>query len=430
MKKSLFFGVSMAILALSSNATYAQTLRIAEHQELRLEALRALEPALEAELGVEIEILDYPVPDRDYLTKLLTELRAGNAPDLFTAPRGQDLADMVAAGYLAPVGEAFEASDAYAKIFDVAKELVRTEEGEFYAIPVIVDVQQIYYRRDVLEGAGISTEQPANWQELLDRAKEIREKTGAYGLMYPAGVTWGGGAFGEGFKHMILGTEAGQIANADGTLDLNNDSVRDVFGFYAELINNDLMPIDPLLGPEPWIIPKYEMFPAGDLVATTCGTWCYIYDWGPESRNPIDNVTSVVGTWAFPGQTDGEYVVVDVNAPWAVNAKSTNIDMATKLAIAMASVDATVAYATRIGNIPARVDAADNADFQALEALVPVHANLESGVFLRSATGFSAVAEGVARATEALLRKDTDAEGAQAILVEYVTDLLGDEAVQ
>ena len=46
------------------------------------------------------------------------------------------------------------------------------------------------------------------------------------------------------------------------------------------------MPIDPLLGPEPWIIPKYEMFPAGDLMATTCGTWCYIYDWGKAARFP------------------------------------------------------------------------------------------------------------------------------------------------
>jgi len=430
MKKSVLTSVSLAALLLSGVAATAETLRIAEHQELRLEALRALEPALEAELGIDIEILEYPVPDRDYLTKLLTELRAGNAPDVFTAPRSQDLADMVAAGYLAPIGEAFEASDAYGELFDVAKDLVRTPEGEYFAIPALVDVQQIYYRRDLLEEAGISTEQPEDWADLLARAMEIKEETGAFGLMFPAGVTWGGGAFGEGFKHMILGTDTPQIANADGTLNLSGQGVQDVFGFYADLINNDLMPVDPLLGPEPWVIPKYEMFPAAELAATTCGTWCYIYDWGPQSRNPIPDVTEAVGTWAFPGQNGGNFVVVDVNAPWAVNASSLNVEMATKLAIAMASVDATVSYATRIGNIPARADATDNAEFMAMTPLVPIHANVEDGTFLNTTTGFSTVAEGVARATEALLRKETDAAGAQAILIEYVSDLLGEDVVK
>lgn len=430
MKKNLLTGVGVAAVLFSGLSASAETLRIAEHQELRLEALRALEPALEAQLGVDIEILEYPVPDRDYLTKLLTELRAGNAPDVFTAPRSQDLADMVAAGYLAPLGEAFKASEAYESLFGVAKDLVRTPDGEYYAIPAIVDVQQIYFRRDLLEEAGISTEQPKDWEDLLARAAEVKEKTGAYGLMFPAGVTWGGGAFGEGFKHLILGTSTGQIANDDGTLNLTGEGVEEVFNFYAELINGDLMPVDPLLGPEPWVIPKYEMFPAAELAATTCGTWCYIYDWGPESRNPIENVTEAVGTWAFPGQEGGNYVVVDVNSPWAVSANSVNVELATQFAIAMASVDATVAYAKRIGNIPARVDASSNAEFQELEALVPIHANVEGGTFLQAATGFSVVAEGVARATEALLRKETDGAGAQEIMVEYVTDLLGEDVVK
>jgi len=36
----------------------------------------------------------------------------------------------------------------------------------------------------------------------------------------------------------------------------------------------------------------------------------------------------------------------------------------------------------------------------------------------------------MARATEALLRKETDAAGAQAILVDHVRQTLGDEAVK
>ncbi|WP_417714925.1 ABC transporter substrate-binding protein [Roseibium sp. SCP14] len=408
----------------------AETIRIAEHRQARIDALMESVPAIEDKYGVTIEVVEYPAPEKDYLTKILTELRAGNAPDLFTAPRGQDVADMVAAGYLAPVGDELKAWDGYADLFDVAKALVTTQDGNIYVLPAMLNVQQIYFRRDLLEKAGISTDQPKNWAELLDRAKEIKEKTGAYGLMFPAGVTWGGGAFGEGFTYLIMGSSTPQIANDDGTLNLTGEGIKDVFGFYADLINNDLMPVDPLLGPEPWIIPKYEMFPAGDLATTTCGTWCYIYDWGPESRNPIPDVTSAVGTWAVPGQNEGQYVLVDVDSPWAVNAKAANPDLAKKVLLELGAVDATVAYAERIGNIPGRKGAAENADFQKLKALVPIHGNVDNGVFLKTATGFSVVSEGVARATEALLRKETDAAGAQEILVEYSRNLLGDEAIK
>ena len=62
--------------------------------------------------------------------------------------------------------------------------------------------------------------------------------------------------------------------------------------------------------------------------------------------------------------------------------------------------------------------------------VVPVLKDVDKGAFERSTPGFSVVSEGVARATEALLRKQSDAAGAQAILVKYVKDLLGDSAVK
>jgi multiple sugar transport system substrate-binding protein len=296
----------------------------------------------------------------------------------------------------------------------------------------MLNVQQIYYRRDILEKAGISTEQPKTWAELLERAKEVKAKTGAYGLLFPAGVTWGDGAFVEGFRLLIVGTATPQIANADGTLNLTGPGIKEAFGFYADLINGDLMPIQPLLEPEPWVTPKYEMFPAGKLVATTGGSWGYIYDWGPQSKNPIPNVTEVVGTWQVPGKTGGLYVLVDLESPWAVSAKSPDLGLAKKVMLELGSVKADVAYAQNLGNIPGRTDAAVDPEFQKLTPLVPILAAMKNGTgtYLKTAEGFSAVAEGVSRGTEALLRKQTDAAGAQKILVDYVKEVLGEDAVK
>jgi multiple sugar transport system substrate-binding protein len=424
-------GISVAV-ALAIGSAQAKTIRIAEHRQARIDALKTVVPDIEKKYNVHIEVVEYPAPEKDYLTKLLTELRAGNAPDIFTAPHGQDVADMAAAGYLAPLTAELKAWDGYAQSVDAAKAMATGKDGQMYVLPAMLNVQQIYYRRDILEKAGISTAQPKTWAELLDRAKEIKAKTGAYGLLFPAGVTWGGGSFTEGFRLFIVGTSTPQIANDDGTLNLTSPGIKDAFGFYADLINNDLMPIQPLLEPEPWVVPKYQMFPAGKLVATTSGSWCYIYDWGPESKNPIPNVTEVVGSWEVPGKQGGQYVLVDLESPWAVNSKSPDVGLAKKVMLELGSVKADVAYAQNLGNIPGRTDAAADPGFQKLKPLVPILAALKNGTgtYLKTAEGFSAVAEGVARATEAQLRKKTDAAGAQKILVDYVKEVVGDEAVK
>src|ERR1700676_3700441 len=431
LRKTILMGITVSS-ALAIGSAQAKTIRIAEHRPARIDALKKVVPDIEKKYNVQIEVVEYPAPEKDYLTKLLTELRAGNAPDIFTAPHGQDVADMVAAGYLAPITTELKAWEGYAQLFDVGKAMATSKEGQAYVLPAMLNVQQIYYRRDILEKAGISTEQPKTWAELLDRAKEIKAKTGAYGLLFPAGITWGDGAFVEGFRLLIVGTSTPQIVTGDGKLNLTGPGIKDALGFYADLINNGLMPIQPLLEPEPWVVPKYEMFPAGKLVATTGGSWGYIYDWGPQSKNPIPNIIEAGGTWEVPGKDGGLHVLVDLDGPWAVNAKSSDVELAKKVLLELGSVKTDVAYAQNLGNIPGRVDAAADPDFQKLKALVPIAEDLKkgSGTYLKSAEGFSAVAEGVSRATEALLRKQTDAAGAQKILVDYVKGVLGDDVVK
>ena len=430
MKRFFVGGLTAVALVLLSGTADAATLRIALHGQAGLDAFKSTAAAIEKDLGVTVEIVEYPAPDKDYMTKLLTELAAGNGPDLFSIPSAAGVADMVAAGYLAPVTKELEAWDGYKDFVDVAKQLGKSPDGETYVMPSMVGIQQIYFRRDVLEKAGISTEQPKTWAELLDRAKEIKAKTGAYGLLFPAGTSWGGGAFDEGFQHLIIGSKTPQIVTADGKFDLNGEGVKDVFQFYKDLIDNDLMPVQPLLGPEPWVIPKYEMFPKGELAATTCGSWCYIFDWGRESKNPIPDVTKVVGTWADPGQESGEYVLANLAAPWAVNAKSADLDLAKKALLETGSLQFQIDSAARIGNIPSSRAVLKDPAFQALTELVPIQMAADHGTYLKQASGMSAVSEGVARATEALLRKETDAAGAQKILVDYVKETLGDEAVK
>jgi multiple sugar transport system substrate-binding protein len=420
------------VLALSVVGTpaFAATVRIAEHRQARIEALKAVIPDIEKQTGVDIELVEYPGPDREYVSKLLTEIAAGAGPDVFSLPSISQVVDFATAGYLQDVTEEVKASDAYSNFYDITKKAATFDDGKIYVMPTMLSVQQLFFRRDILEKAGISTEQPKDWNDLLQRSIDAKAKTGSYALMLPMGVTWGSGSFVESFRFLIAGSSTPQIASAGGKLDLTSKGVGEVFGFYEQMVANKLLPVDPLLGPEPWVIPKYEMFPAGKLLITSCGSWCYIFDWGPKSKNPIPDVTKTVGTWAVPGKDGGQYVMVDLSHPWAVNTSASDPDAAKNVLKAMGSVKLMVSYAANEGNLPSRKDAVDDTEFQKLTALVPLMKDLDRGAYLKSAPGFSTVMEGVGRATEALLLEKADAAGAQKILVDYVKATLGDDVVK
>lgn len=418
------------VLALPPLSVAQEVIRIAEHRSVRLDALRTLVPGIEQKLGIEIRVVEYPSPALDYFTKLVTELRSGNAPDVFTIPRDQQIDDLAAAGYLADLSDELAGWEGYEQLAPLAKQLARaTFDQRSYVVPSILAVEQLYYRKDILEQHGIPIEQPADWQDLLRRGRMIRERTGHYALLFPAGLTWGTGAYTEGFRHLLAGSSDARLLTEDGRYRLNSPGIRDAFEFYETLIEEDLMPIQPLLNPEPWIIPKYEMFPAGELLVTTCGTWCVIFDWGPNSRNPIPNLEQRVATWDMPGKHGGRHVMAALVYGWAVNQKSRRPERAKQVALELGSVESAIAYAEGLGNVPARLDATEHEGFAALTHIHNAHAQLLRASAVQTTVGSSTLMAGVARATESLLTGREDAAGAQRLLLKYVSNILGDEAV-
>ncbi len=438
---------SLWLLLMAAGPTRAvEIIRIAEHRAVRLAALKPLVPALEKKLGVEIRIVEYPSPALDYFTKLVTELRSGNAPDIFTIPRDQQLDDLAAAGYLADMSAALANWDGYSQLSPLVKRLGRATFDQVpYVVPSILTVEQLYYRRDILQQHNISTAQPQSWRELLRRAREIKTKTGHYALLFPAGLTWGAGSYTEGFRYLLAGSSDPELVNSKGQYRLRSDGVYEALKFYQDIIDADLMPVRPLLNPEPWVIPKYEMFPKGQLLSTTCGTWCVIFDWGPGSRNPIDNIEQVLGTWAMPARwgprnvesgasgelTNAEpFVMMSLVYSWAVNAQSRHLPQARQVALELGSVDAAIAYAQKLGNVPARRDAIGRPEFQSMKVLLEARKQLAKARAVRTTVGANALMSGVARATESLLTKRKDARGAQQMLVDYVSNVLGDDQVE
>lgn len=416
----------------SANIQHLPTLVIAEHRTARLQALMQLQPELEAKLGIRLKIVEYPAPPQDYFTKLVTELRAGNAPDVFTIPRDLQMDDLAAAGYLSDLTEDVQQWAGYWQLPELVQTLTRASfDEQVYVIPSIVAVEQLYYRHDLLTAAGISTAQPQSWQELLARSEQIKQQLGQYPLLIPAGLTWGMGSYTEGFRYLLASFSNYQLLNADNQYVLAADAVTAAFGFYQTLVEQQFMPVKPLLNPEPWVIPKYEMFPKGQLLITTCGSWCKVFDWGPGSRNPIANVDEAVQTWKFPSADGSEpFALASVVYAWAVNAKSRQQTLARQLVLALGEVDVALVYAEKLGNVPARLDAANHPAYAALGVRMADHALLTEARALRTTVGSNAMMAGVAQASEAVLTGRADASQAQQQLINYVSNVLGEQQVK
>ena len=122
--------------------------------------------------------------------------------------------------------------------------------------------------------------------------------------------------------------------------------------------------------------------------------------------------------------------MVGLGHPWSVNANAVSREASVEVLKAMAMPELAVSYAEKEGNLPARMSVAESEAFQKLTALAPLTGSLENGTYLKTAPNMSTVFEGVGRATEALLLGNADAAGAQQILVDYVTGILGEDAVE
>ena len=408
MKRKLTYIAFAAGACLCSVTALAQTtITVMDNQRLRLEVHRALEPACEANIGgVDIKLVEGADSGSQYSTQLLTQLNGGSAPDIFKVFDGR--AEVAASGFALDITDRVNAWPDWEQFYETARqEMLSIGDGRIYSLPYAGQAMTIWYRKDLFAEAGVSTEQPQTWGELLQRARDVRDKSRAeYGLMFPMGAIWGGGPWNEGFKHMLLGSSTPFVQAEDGRVIASSKGLLETFRFYETLVQEELFQIDPMLAPTPHVIPKYQQFPAGDLAMETQGTWGWRFDYGPDGATPIDNITQKVGTWAFP-TVDGSrppHIVGGMGHVFMVNAKTESPDLAFQVLQCLTSAEATGRFSLSIGGIAPRRDAREAApEYASHPELLADEDRLDEMLDIPSFEGQQAVVQAVATATEHLL---------------------------
>ena len=127
--------------------------------------------------NVDIEIV--AMAQDDVISKLNTSLANGDYTGL---PNIVLIEDYVVQGYLMEYPEEFaDLSDiADAKDFVAYKTSVNEIDGKLYGIPFDSGVAALFYRRDMIEAAGYTTEdmEDLTWDKYIEIGKAVKEKTG------------------------------------------------------------------------------------------------------------------------------------------------------------------------------------------------------------------------------------------------------------
>ncbi|GAB3396332.1 extracellular solute-binding protein [Humibacter soli] len=419
----------------SGSGSSASTISIVEYQQTRADAVKKLIPEFEKEMAakgqkIKVNLITDILTDAQFATKITQEFHAGTAPDVIDVG-ATTIPGYASAGYLLQLDASLNKWSGWKTFYPNVKTSTKQPDGHYYSIPHEANVQNLFFRKDVLTSMGIDTSQPKTWPDLISRLKQISAKTGQASIVLPAGTAWGGGTWAEGFLPLMAGTGSTFYNEKTGKWTLSSKGLTDTFDLYSQLTKQKLLPVQDLLNPNPWQPTKYVDFVKGTLPISAQGTWGWRYDWGPQGAAPIPNLTDKVTTWDYPALANGTkpYSVGGVGFAYGINAKSKNTDAATEFAEWLSSGSAVAQQLVAVGAAAPRSGITKIEPYASQPTLLDAEVQLKTSVLAPTGDGADQVSQAVQDATEKILTGSADGQQAAAFFKSEASNLLGSSLV-
>ena len=327
-EKKPYEGVTLRFVAVNHSWTSAMEQIIAEFEE---------------ETGAKVELEGYS--EDNLLSKLNVEFAAGSkSMDIVMLRPPLDGGTFIGNGWLENLDSYIEADKEfdYADVNSAASEPC-IRDGSVYGIPVVTEVEILYYRKDILEEKGI--EVPTTFDELLSAVEACTDKENelygfvARGALSPSVTQCAGFVFSNG---------ADWVSPDLKTCQIDDEGVIEAIRLYGNLLGN--------YGP-PGILDMswseaMTLFAQGKAVFATEASATASVVTDPESSVVADKV----GFAVFPAREAGADPVPYNISAWAlgINSKSQNKEAAWALISKLAGKDAQ-SYAQNHGVSSARI---------------------------------------------------------------------------
>ncbi|PCI87428.1 MAG: ABC transporter substrate-binding protein [Hyphomicrobiales bacterium] len=352
--------LSVATALLLSGVAYAENINyVSGVTGNALENFKKIVAPWEESTGNSVTFVPMPSSSTDQFGQYRLWLAAGNKDiDIYQT-------DVIWAPQLA---------EQFIDLADAAKDLApkhfksiiesQTVNGKLVALPIFTDAPALYYRTDLLEKHGASI--PKTWEELTTTAQMVQDAERAAGNGDMWGFVWQGNAY-EGLTcnalEWVKSFGGGQIIEADGTISINNVKAIAAIDLVKTWVGS-ISPAGVLAYQEE---EARGVWQTGNAVFMR--NWPYAYGLGNGDDSPIKGKFDVVPLPTGGGHDTSAATLGGWNV--AVSKYSEHIDVATSLAVYLASEEAQKTRALVSSNLPTIVALYDDADIAREQPIIP-----------------------------------------------------------
>ena len=450
MHKKAAFAISIATIASlalvgcspsgpSSGQTKGnQTLKVVYEKTDSFTALDTLFKTVKTEFekthkGVTVDLQPVAADDDNYKLKLaLSQRSAETAPDVFYEDTTNVRSD-ADAGYLLNLDKYVAKWADWSKFNAGAKNAGAGDNGSIYSVSLGTDTRVIWYNKNVLEKAGVSTPwQPKSWADILDTARKIKAaEPGVIPFNMYAGTGTGEGTVMQGFYELLYGTDKGANALYDQPSKkwvVGSKGFVDSLNFMKTLYGENLA-VTPAqaLDANVWKNVFGEWFPQNKLGATVEGSYTPSF-WATGGSYPWADYAKVMGTAVFPTENGQKPGGVSMSGGWtlAVGAKSKSPQLAFDfLAMALNKKNA-LTYNNANAQIAVRTDVSADPSYLAANPFVKAVTDAVTVTHFRPATSdYTKISTEVQKATEAVVTGQASPKDAAAAYDKAIEGIVG-----
>jgi multiple sugar transport system substrate-binding protein len=292
-----------------------------------------------ANSGVTVELIEFGGSDEALKEQYALDLSVGGGADILGFD-GFWVPEFVAAGLLEPLtavgGEQVNDWEGWAHIPDGLEELL-SFEGERYGIALGTDYRMFFYRKDLLEQAGVENAddwQPQTWDEVLDAARAVKRMNPALSpLQINAGTAMGEATTMQGYYPMLLGT--GHFLQDDqGRWIVRSQGILDTLNLYKTIYVEEQLGDARLQLIQDGRNRTFANFRDGVTAILLEGDWFYRGPTAPGSEFEVANRDEVMGWAGIPAMEPGagfrgqDFATISGGTGFVVNPKSANGELA------------------------------------------------------------------------------------------------------
>lgn len=194
--------------------------------------------------GVTVTVKFQPsgVDDEQYKAKMALDLKSRSGADII-ALDGIWVGEFAEAGYIKPLtdvaGSEVTSWDGWSQI-PKAVQANASYQDKAYGVPGGTDGRVLYFNKKVFAKAGLPEDwQPTSWQEILDAGAKLKSVSGVTPIQVNAGTAMGEATTMQGALPLLVGT--GAEIYQDDKWQGDTQNIRDVLGFYKDLMDKGLM---------------------------------------------------------------------------------------------------------------------------------------------------------------------------------------------